>query len=80
MSLLYGAAVYFWHDPVTDLWARWKQHGLESELDKSFAQFEVEPLPPTRQRTVYTEDDLDVREFSKKTSRRLLKPARFKAA
>ncbi|HKT78939.1 MAG TPA: hypothetical protein VJP86_01880 [Vicinamibacterales bacterium] len=44
------------------------------------ASIEVEPLPPTRQRTVYTEDDLDVREFSKKTSRRLLKPARFKAA
>jgi sortase A len=46
LSLLYGAAVYFWHDPVTDLWARWQQRGLESQLEQSFADFQVEPLPP----------------------------------
>jgi sortase A len=39
LGILYGAAVYFWHDPVTDLYARWKQHGLAQELDKSFAEF-----------------------------------------
>jgi sortase A len=37
--LAYGASVYFWHDPVTDLYARWKQHQLGSQLDHTFAEF-----------------------------------------
>jgi sortase A len=32
LALAYGAAVYFWHDPVTDLFARWKQRGLAAQL------------------------------------------------
>jgi sortase A len=45
LSLAYGATVYFWKDPVTDLWAMWKQRGLASELDQSFAEFRATPLP-----------------------------------
>jgi sortase A len=44
LSLAYGAAVYFWKDPVTDLWAAWKQRGLSSELEQSFAEFEPTPV------------------------------------
>jgi sortase A len=43
LSLAYGATVYFWKDPVTDLWAMWKQRGLASELDQSFAEFRATP-------------------------------------
>jgi len=39
LFLAYGAAVYFWHDPATDLYARWKQHGLDGELEESFAEY-----------------------------------------
>lgn len=39
LFLAYGAAVYFWHDPVTDLYARWKQHGLAAALDRTFATY-----------------------------------------
>ena len=35
---MYGAAVYFWRDPVTDLYARWKQRGLSAELETLFAE------------------------------------------
>src|SRR3712207_2394580 len=35
-ALAYAAATLFWRDPVTDLYARWKQDGLESELERSF--------------------------------------------
>jgi sortase A len=44
LFLAYGAAVYFWKDPVTDLWAAWKQRGLSSELEQSFAEFDATPL------------------------------------
>ena len=30
---IYAAAVAFWRDPVTDLYNRWQQHQLASELD-----------------------------------------------
>jgi sortase A len=46
-ALAYSATVYFWHDPVTDLWARWKQRGLAAELDRSFAEFEASPATTT---------------------------------
>jgi sortase A len=42
VALVYGAIVYFWRDPATDLYARYKQHQLSQELDKSFAEFQTE--------------------------------------
>ena len=39
LSLAYGAAVYFWHDPVTDVYARWKQRGLAADIEKTFAEY-----------------------------------------
>ncbi len=39
VGLAYGATIYFWHDPATDLYARWKQHQLSSELDETYAEF-----------------------------------------
>jgi sortase A len=39
VALLYGAAIYFWRDPVTDLYARYKQHQLAGELERSFATY-----------------------------------------
>jgi sortase A len=35
----YSAAVIFWRDPATDLYARWKQHQLAAELDDQFAAY-----------------------------------------
>lgn len=32
LALAYGAAVLFWRDPVTDLYARYQQHKLAGEL------------------------------------------------
>jgi sortase A len=37
--LAYGATIYLWRDPVTDLYARWKQHQLADELDEAFAEY-----------------------------------------
>ena len=42
VALLYGAAIYFWRDPVTDLYARYRQHQLSGQLDKEFAQWRAE--------------------------------------
>jgi sortase A len=36
LTLAYAAATYFWRDPVTDLYAKWKQHGLDSALTRQF--------------------------------------------
>ncbi len=44
--LAYGAAVYFWHDPVTDLYARWKQHQLDGQLAQQFEEFQQEFAEP----------------------------------
>jgi sortase A len=33
----YGATVLFWRDPVTDVYARWKQHQLAAALEDTFA-------------------------------------------
>src|SRR5262245_43600468 len=38
----YAAVVVLWRDPATDLYARWKQHELNQELDEEFA--EQEPI------------------------------------
>src|SRR5262245_1595351 len=40
LALVYGATVYFWRDPVTDLYARWKQHQLTAQLDELTAQYQ----------------------------------------
>jgi sortase A len=42
LALGYGAAVYFWKDPVTDLYARWKQHQLSGQLEESFEEYRLE--------------------------------------
>jgi sortase A len=46
-ALAYGAAVYFWRDPVTDLYARYRQHQLAGQLDKEFAQWQAQTAEPT---------------------------------
>lgn len=35
--LAYATAVVLWRDPATDLYSRWKQHQLETSLEKAFA-------------------------------------------
>jgi sortase A len=40
LALAYGAAVYFWRDPVTDIYARWKQHQLTAQLEELTTQFQ----------------------------------------
>ena len=45
-ALAYGAAVYFWRDPVTDLYNRYRQHQLAGQLDKEFAQWQDETAEP----------------------------------
>jgi sortase A len=37
--LLYGGVVLLWGDPVTGLYARWKQHQLSGELDEAFQDY-----------------------------------------
>lgn len=39
LGLAYGATVYLWRDPVTDLWTRYKQHHLDDQLAKKFAEY-----------------------------------------
>jgi len=39
LAAIYGAVVYVWHDPATDLYARYKQHQLSDQLEESFAQY-----------------------------------------
>jgi sortase A len=39
LAAIYGAVVFFWHDPATDLYARYKQHQLSDQLEESFAQY-----------------------------------------
>jgi sortase A len=41
----YGATVALWRDPVTDLYARWRQHQLAGELERTFARAEAEFAP-----------------------------------
>lgn len=42
LALGYGAAVYFWKDPVTGLYTSWKQHQLDGQLEEAFADFRAE--------------------------------------
>jgi sortase A len=39
----YGAVVWLWRDPVTDLYARWQQHRLEGRLEQVFGEFSLPP-------------------------------------
>jgi sortase A len=43
LVLAYAAAVLFWRDPLTDLYNRYQQNRLESQLEQVFAGYE--PLP-----------------------------------
>jgi sortase A len=47
----YSATVVLWRDPVTDLYARWKQHQLTGQLDRDFAAYAstVKILPPVEE-------------------------------
>jgi sortase A len=42
LALGYGAAVYFWKDPVTGLYTSWKQHQLDDQLEEAFADFRAD--------------------------------------
>jgi sortase A len=42
LALGYGAAVYFWKDPVTGLYMSWKQHQLDGQLEEAFAEYRAE--------------------------------------
>ena len=35
----YASAVVFWRDPATDVYAKWRQHQLSSELDGAFEAY-----------------------------------------
>lgn len=43
--MAYSAAVIFWGDPATNLYARWKQHDLAAELDQEFAAYAASANP-----------------------------------
>ena len=44
-ALAYAAATLFWRDPVTDLYARWKQNELTSELEDAFSNYRADARP-----------------------------------
>jgi sortase A len=45
LVLAYAAAVLFWRDPVTDLYARYQQNQLESALEHEFEAWDAGPPP-----------------------------------
>jgi len=42
VALAYGATIYFWRDPVTDLYARYRQHQLSAQLDREFTAWKAQ--------------------------------------
>ena len=44
VAIAYAAAVVLWRDPVTDLYARWKQHQLSEALERSFEAYRAQPI------------------------------------
>lgn len=42
LALGYGATIYFWKDPATDLYAAWKQSQLDDQLAEEFAQYQTQ--------------------------------------
>ena len=41
--LAYAAVTLFWRDPITDLYERWQQRSLSSELERAFADYRDGP-------------------------------------
>jgi sortase A len=41
LAMAYGASVLFWRDPVTDLYARYQQHKLASELQRAWPDYQT---------------------------------------
>lgn len=41
LVLAYAAAVLFWRDPVTDLYARYQQHALAEELQSAWPDYRI---------------------------------------
>ena len=39
LVIAYAAATLFWRDPVTDLYARWQQRTLDSQLEQAFDEY-----------------------------------------
>jgi sortase A len=39
LAIAYGAAVLFWRDPLTDLYARYQQHKLAGELERAWPDY-----------------------------------------
>jgi hypothetical protein len=48
--------------------------------DADLAGVQVEPVRTSRQRELFTEDDLHIRQFDRETSRRLVRKGAFRAA
>jgi sortase A len=44
LLIAYAAAVLFWRDPITDLYARYQQHKLAAELEKAWPHYETGKL------------------------------------
>jgi sortase A len=55
LVLAYAAAVLFWRDPVTDLYARYQQNKLESALEHEFEAWDAGPPPAVAE----TEDEAE---------------------
>jgi sortase A len=39
LALAYGTAVFFWRDPLTDLYSRYQQHKLAGELERAWPDY-----------------------------------------
>jgi sortase A len=50
LLVAYSGAIVFWGDPATALYANWKQHQLDGQLDDAFASYAstVDLTPPAR--------------------------------
>jgi sortase A len=46
LLVAYAAVVLWWRDPVTDLYAKWKQHQLSGELAKAWPHYQTGVLDP----------------------------------
>jgi len=62
VAIAYASATIFWRDPVTDLYARWKQHQLAESLEQRSEAFRAEaklffPVPVATDGEIPTELD-----------------------
>jgi sortase A len=46
LLVAYAAVTVLWRDPLTDLYARWRQSQLSSELERTFSEFRAENRQP----------------------------------